>query len=361
MSEVELTEEGVTITAFGSKISKNLKVFYNPVMKLHRDISLLVLKTYFDKKILFCDPMVASGIRELRYLKSIPEIFDKLVLGDISREAIKNCKKNFRKNKISKRKVKFLNRNAIETISFQYFHCIEVDPFGSPVPFLDIALQRIKHEGMLCVTATDTAALCGTYPKKSFRRYGIKTKLTLWYDEFGLRNLIAYSQRQAAKYDLNLIPIISYSQDHYYRIFFRVDQSRTRALGAVKDLRYVEYDKKVQDVKLCEFEKKESLGKTYVGPLCDKKFIERVSSNLDLLENKKIAEKLLNKLLEELDIVGYYNTHKLQKEHKIGSELKFEEIIERLERKGFEVSRVHNNKLGIKTNAKSRDILRVLK
>ena len=43
--------------------------------------------------------------------------------------------------------------NALNTIASEYFDYIEVDPFGSPVPFLDIAIQRIKHNGILSVTS----------------------------------------------------------------------------------------------------------------------------------------------------------------------------------------------------------------
>ena len=100
-------EEGVRIESFGSKISKDLKVFYNPEMKLNRDISLLVIDSYFSKRIRFCDPMLASGIREIRFLKSIPEKFEKLFLGDISKTAIKNAKRNFRKNKVSAKNCRF--------------------------------------------------------------------------------------------------------------------------------------------------------------------------------------------------------------------------------------------------------------
>jgi len=142
-------EEGVYIKQYGTKISKELKVFYNPVMKLNRDISLLVIKSYFKDKekkggIVFCDPMVASGIREIRFLKTIPEMFKRLVLGDISLSAISNVKKNFKLNKVSLGKIELLNQNAVNTINSNYFDFIEVDPFGTPVPFLDVACQRLS-------------------------------------------------------------------------------------------------------------------------------------------------------------------------------------------------------------------------
>ncbi len=354
-------EEGIKLFSFGDKISKELDVFYNPVMKLNRDISLLVIATYFEKPIKFCDPMAASGIREMRFLKTIPKRFEKLVVGDISKTAIKNIKKNFRLNGISLKKVELKHQNALFTIAQDYYDFIEVDPFGSPVPFLDIAIQKIKHNGILSVTATDTAALCGTYPKTTLRKYNIRVSRTLWHEELGLRNLIAYCQIQAAKYEKLLVPIISYSQDHYYKIFFQVQESRTRALDNIKQLRYIEWETVSQESKIKEFETKDSMGKTYVGPLNNKDFIKKSIINTHLIkENKKIA-KLLTSLYQELDIVGYYNPHKFQKHHKFESQLKFEEIIERLKSKNFKVSRPHNNKLGIKTNASAKEFMKILK
>jgi tRNA (guanine26-N2/guanine27-N2)-dimethyltransferase len=358
-------EEDVKIKKYGDKISKKLDVFYNPVMKLNRDVSLLVIKTYFEqinpKKIKFCDPMGASGIREIRFLKNIPEIFDELFIGDISKRAILEMKRNFKINKIPTKKIKFLNQDAINTINYKYYDFIEIDPFGSPVPFLDVAFQRIKHNGVVSVTATDTAALCGTYPKTTFRRYGVKVEKTLWFEELGLRNLIAYCQRQAAKYELVATPILSYSKDHYYKIFFKITQSRTESYNTVKKLSYISWNKKTQETRIKDFESENTLGKTYIGNLNDKEFIKKLLENINILKKRDKVEKLLNSLLDELDIVGYYNPHKFEKEFKFSSSKKFEQIIEELNKKNFKVSRPHNNRLGIKTDANFKEFIEVMK
>lgn len=359
----QIYEENIFIPSYGSKISKELKVFYNPIMKLNRDISLLVIQTYFkNKQINFCDPMAASGIRELRFLKTIPNQFKQLVLGDISKDAIKNIKKNFKANKISTKKLRLVNANAINTISQEYYDFIEIDPFGSPVPFMDIAVQRIKHNGILSITATDTAALCGTYPKTTLRKYGIKVEKTLYYEELGLRNLIAYTQRQGAKYNKVLIPIISYSDTHYYKIFFKVTESRTKSVQMIKGHSYIQWDKKTQETQILEYEKnRESLGKTYINSLCDKDFLSELQSNINLIKDNTNVSNLITNLINEIDIVGYYNPHKFQKSFKFQSNKKFDEIIEILQEKGYKASRPHNNRLGIKTNANPDEFLDVMK
>ncbi len=356
-----VVEEGIEITSYGDDITKKLTVFYNPVMKLNRDISLLVINSYFDKQIKFCDPMAASGIRELRFLSKIPHRFSHLTLGDASPSAIENIKKNFKNNKIDLDKVELNCDNAINTITKQFYDFIEIDPFGSPVPFIDSALQRMKHNGILSITATDTAALCGTYPKTCLRRYGIKVLKTLFYEEVGLRNLIAYSIREAGKYDRVLTPIVSITHNHFYKIFFKVEDSREKSLESIKNLKYLKWDRITQETKICEYEDKDTFGKTYVGELNNKNFLNKILKDIDLIYDKKEIEKLITKLIDELDLVGYYDPHKLCKENKLNFCLKYETLFEEIRKKGFEISRVSNDKLGVKTNAPVKEIVKIIK
>lgn len=361
----QVEEEGIVITSFGDKISKELDVFYNPIMKLNRDISMLVIKTYFTlnhkKKIKFCDPMGASGIRELRFLKDIPKMFEKLTIGDISANAIDNIKENFKLNQIPMDLIELKRAEAINTIASQYYDFIEIDPFGSPVEFIDTAIQRIKHNGILSVTATDTAALCGTYPKTTLRRYNIRVKKTLYYEEIGLRNLIAHCQVQGAKYDKALIPIISYSSDHYYKIFFKIEDGRERAYNVVNNLKYISWDKDNQETKILKYEEENSFGKTYVCDLVNKEFLKTMIDNINLIKDNKKITKLLNNLLEEEQIVGYFIPAKLQKTYKINNCPKFEILGEELIKNGYSYSRPHNNRFGIKTNCNSQEFVNILK
>ena len=341
--------------------SKDLNVFYNPIMKLNRDISLLVIASYFSKPISFCDPFCASGIREMRFLKTIPELFESLTLGDISKTSLDMCKKNFKMNKISTELCKFFLEKAQRTIFSDYFNFIEIDPFGSPTPFIDSSLQQIKHRGIVSVTATDTATLCGVYPKTTFRRYGMTARKTLWYEELGLRNLIAHIQVQAGKYDKNATPILSFSQNHYYKIFFEIEDGRTKSYNTLEKLCYISVNPKSQDLVVDSLQKDETfLGKTYVGELNNTKFLKKCLSNINLIQDSKQPVRLLNLLLGELDTIGYYNISKLEKHYKKPSSKKFSQICHELNEQGFKTSRAHNNPLGIKTDAKAEDILRIL-
>lgn len=49
---------------------------------------------------------------------------------------------------------------------------IDLDPYGSVVPFLDAAVSAVRDGGLLCITCTDTRVLCGPDLAKCFYYYG---------------------------------------------------------------------------------------------------------------------------------------------------------------------------------------------
>src|SRR3989338_6602377 len=78
------------------KISKKLPVFYNEVMKLNRDITILLLQQFPPLNI--CDPLAATGIRAIRFAKELK--FKSIIANDISKRAVTLIKKNMRLNKV---------------------------------------------------------------------------------------------------------------------------------------------------------------------------------------------------------------------------------------------------------------------
>lgn len=49
---------------------------------------------------------------------------------------------------------------------------VDLDPYGSPTPFLDSAVQSVVDGGLLMVTCTDMAVLCGNHGETCFSKYG---------------------------------------------------------------------------------------------------------------------------------------------------------------------------------------------
>ncbi|XP_009280769.1 PREDICTED: tRNA (guanine(26)-N(2))-dimethyltransferase [Aptenodytes forsteri] len=52
------------------------------------------------------------------------------------------------------------------------FDVIDLDPYGSPAPFLDAAVQAVSEGGLLCVTCTDMGVMAGNSAETCYSKYG---------------------------------------------------------------------------------------------------------------------------------------------------------------------------------------------
>jgi len=53
------------------KVSKKLQVFYNPVMKLNRDMTVLLLNSAENKQMQIADIMAGTGVRSIRLINEL--------------------------------------------------------------------------------------------------------------------------------------------------------------------------------------------------------------------------------------------------------------------------------------------------
>ena len=99
---------------------------------------------------------------------------------------LKKARENARMNDID---IDIINEDLASHLTSSRYSYIDVDPFGSPVPFLDQAVRSVLSGGILAVTATDTAALTGSIPRVARRRYGITLVKTPHMHEISCRAL----------------------------------------------------------------------------------------------------------------------------------------------------------------------------
>ena len=181
--------------------SKQGVPFYNPSMQLNRDFSILVCQWLLDnskRKTVFLDGLAASGIRGVRLANELVGDFE-VVINDWDEKSYNLIKKNIEKHSFEN--VKACNMNLNVLLSEDKFDYIDIDPFGTPVDFIDSAIRSIKNDGIIACTATDTATLCGVYPKVCIRRYGAVPFHSVVMKEIGLRILLGFICRDAGKYD----------------------------------------------------------------------------------------------------------------------------------------------------------------
>jgi tRNA (guanine26-N2/guanine27-N2)-dimethyltransferase len=333
---------------------KNYLPFYNPTMELNRDFSIIIAQSLLNNNIQhldFLDGFGASGIRGLRFANELIGDFN-ININDWSEESYNLIKKNIIISKLNN--VIAFNKNINVLLSEQKFDYIDIDPYGSPVYYIDSALRSIKNYGIIACTATDTATLCGVYPKVCQRRYFANPYHSPIMHEVGLRILIGYICRESAKFDKGIEILSSYSVDHYFRIYLKILNGINYANKSISKVVSIDSENLPHNTK-----NKLKVGPLWIGKIQNK---NKISDFRTILFKKNIKTKI--KLLKLLDLLEeeaegepfFYTTDKLASELKILPP-SIREVFLKIENSGYNSCRTHFHPMGFKTNA-PKDIIK---
>ncbi|KAL8674190.1 MAG: hypothetical protein Q9168_001398 [Polycauliona sp. 1 TL-2023] len=176
------------------------------------------------------DALSATGLRALRYVKEIPHVTT-VTANDLASSATASIKLNAEYNGISD-KIQPTTGDAkalmYHTIAHgkDLFSVIDLDPYGTAVPFLDAAVQAVHDGGLLCVTCTDSGVFASVgFPEKTFSQYGGVSWKGTQCHEAGLRLILHAVATSAARYGLAIEPLLSLNIDFYARLFVRIRRS----------------------------------------------------------------------------------------------------------------------------------------
>jgi tRNA (guanine26-N2/guanine27-N2)-dimethyltransferase len=398
--DIEIIKEGLVeihVPKF-EKVSASAPVFYNSRMELNRDISILALQTFQEEvkgEINICDVFGGSGIRAIRYKKEINGVGE-VFANDISSLAVEQSKNNAIANNVDieihqKEANIFLRENR------GIFDVIDIDPFGTPSYFLDSASYAIKKDSLLCVTATDTSALCGTYKEPCIRKYNAKPYRSEYYHENGIRILAGFVALTLAKYKKYIEDIkLSHSSEHYMRLYIRVNKgSKATDDSLANNIGHIVHCKKCLHreatigltTSIPEFcpicgEKMIVAGPLWIGKLQNHDFISKMISKLESEDNdndinndinndksnnkitintEKKVLKLLYSCLEEADApITFYDIHVICKNLKISAP-KLADIMEKMNEKGFTAFKTHFNPIGLKSDIPIERLKEIIK
>ena len=345
-------------------------VFYNPKMEFSRDLAVLALKAFAptrESPITVCDPLAGLGARGIRYAKEVPNV-SRVVMGDLNCEALPVIRRNASLNGVEPLVDVFeKDANLLLTEHAEpgrRFDFIDLDPFGPPSPFIDSAVRALKNRGILAITATDTAPLCGVHAKACLRKYGATPLHADFCHEAGLRIMIATAVREALKYDLAAEALLSYSVDHYFRSYLKLTLGAKRADVSASMLGYI------TSCAACGWRASYSLtasiptscarcggavlrgGPMWLGPISSDQFIEQLmSQGMEHLNTAVRIMKMLATLLSENGLPPSYYVI-----DNICSRLKrdvpaLEDVLEAVRSKGFASSQTHFHPKAIKTDA----------
>ena len=352
-------------------VHAQMEVFYNPVMASNRNIAILLLNSVENEQMNIASPLAGSGIRELRFLKELkPGKVRNIFVNDIKENFPKVLKENLRLNEVTKElkdkliihnddaNLFLLNqvKNCIDDQFCGYFDYIDIDPFGTPNPFLASAVARITREGIIAITATDTAALTGTYPKVTKRKYWAKAVRSYMMHEIGLRILIRKVQLQGVQFDKALTPILAYHKDHYFRIYFKSVKGKEKCDEVLKKHKYLLYNPKYLDFKISDFNQEkgfEYFGPLWAGELFDKKLIARMAKENPFPEEQKFLDLLHEE--SKLDTAGFYDLHVIAKKYGLET-TKLEPVLKKV--KGV---RTQFSGTGIKSKVGIKEIVKAMR
>jgi tRNA (guanine26-N2/guanine27-N2)-dimethyltransferase len=164
--------------------------------------------------------MGATGVRGLRLLGEAGP-FDAFFFTEANPEAVRVLSENARSHPeahVERSDARHLPAGA----PFDY---VDLDPYGTPAPFLPAALEAVRPGGLLAVTATDMMVLAGVQPGACERRYGARPIRGRLGPEGGLRILLAYFARVARERGRSIRPLFCYVRDHHVRASVEVQES----------------------------------------------------------------------------------------------------------------------------------------
>ncbi len=328
--------------------------FYNPRMKLNRDIGVAMARALDLTD--YLDALSASGIRGLRVAKEAG--VEKVTLNDFSPRACQLIEKNIARNSLA---CTLTRQDANVLLHEQHFQAVDLDPFGSPSSYLSAASRSARS--YLFITATDTAPLCGAHQKSGIRKYMTVPMRTDYHREMGARVLLGLAARELARLDKSLEPMLTHVTDHYVRTYLRVIKGAKAADKCLESLGYVEHCRSCGSFVLlnepypagiCHYcsGKTKLAGPLWLGGIQEPDIIHSALA-CGFLSPR--AEKLLHTCASEVEVPMYYDHHSICEKLNI-TPGKIEDVVERLRLMGRQASRTHFNGLGIKTDATIQEV-----
>jgi len=356
---MRVTEGQVTVEVpEQADAGKGENVFFNPVQELNRDLTMAALRAYREREPRaerYLDATAASGVRGVRAAADGWES----TLCDVDPEAVDLCERNLERNDLA---AEVRHQDANVAMHRDPWDVVDIDPFGTPIPFVDAAFQGTRN--MVCVTATDTAPLCGAHFESGVRSYSAIPRNTEYHAEMGMRILLGALVRTAARYDLAAVPVLSHATKHYARTYLELDQGATVANETIDQVGHVYHCQHClwrdhsaglhadapEECPSCG-EHLQTAGPLWLGPTCEPAFTEEVADHLtaDMGAAEEAAD-LLDTLGDELVTPTHYDQHRLCKRWGRGAE-SMDDFLSKLRDAGHEASRTHYGGTTFKTRA----------
>lgn len=321
--------------------------FYNPTMAVNRDLSALVLGAWPRPLGTILDGLAATGAWGIRMAREARA--GGLLLNDWSEAATDLAQANVRRNGLDARVTK---DDLVRLLASTDAGFVDIDPFGSPAPFLEAALRSARPDAGLGITATDTAVLGGTYPQACLRRYGARPLRCDQGPEIGLRILLGFCARLAMAHGKGVEPVLSFSASHFLRTMVLVAGLRADPpIGWAVRVGPGQFEPG-------SAEDRHAIGPLWLGPLHQGDLVGRVRPSR---WTRPDTIRLLGTIQAEVGLPSWFVTtdELVASEH--ASPPKLDRFLQGLREIGHGAARTHFHPRGVRTDAPHADVLRVFR
>jgi tRNA (guanine26-N2/guanine27-N2)-dimethyltransferase len=319
-------------------------------MALDRDLGVLFSQYAYDEGCrTFLDGLGATGVRGIRMAQALPD--DAVVtINEIHPQSVQVIIEQAAANNVSP---EILNQDVRVLLSQRRFDYVDIDPYGSPAPFVHGVVAGATRPSYAAVTATDKATLCGVHPAACWRRYGAVNRRGEAMKEVGVRILIGFLVRVAASYEVGAVPVFAYSHDHYFRAYLRLHEGARRADEALRQIGWVGWDDGWQVVGFHEPRPPAWRGPVWCGPLLEDTVVAALAHRAPdvVLDRPRAVRRLLHRLGAEIQGSPlYYECSRRSRELGI-PQPPMAEICSGLHDAGYPALRTHFDSDGLKTAA----------
>jgi len=331
------------------------EVFFNPSQGMSRDITVAAMQV-LGEEMSYLDALAATGIRGLRLANEVDGL--EITLCDWNTKAVELMRKNARR---VRGRVNVVHADATVLMREKSFDVVDIDPFGSPAPFLDCAAKCARR--FLWITATDKAPLCGAHPKAALRKYAAHPITTEYHAEVGLRTLLYAIACALARYQKAMTPLLSFSTIHYYRTLVRVEGGRKKAYESMQHVGHIHHchtcgyrrwqEGFCSPAHACPVcgDRLQYCGPLWLGAYKDDCFCEQTMERLERM-GCGAGANMMRLLKEELHVPTCYDCHVMARRRGT-SPPGTEALLERLRAMGYRASRTHYGGTLLKCDAPS--------
>ncbi len=346
-------------------------LFYNPHMRFNRSFSSLGVGA-IGKGLGVVDGFCATGIRGVRYAVENSNVLHVTFI-DKAWRAKEIIEQNARLLPSFDVRIGDFNREILNLKA----NFVEIDPFGTPVPFVFPAgymLSPLKTS-YLSITATDVAVLCGSEVKACWKKYGAKSLNVHFTHEVGARILLKKIADLLCPLDLAFKVLFTLSKRHYIKVMLKVERSAKNAQhlaqmqGFAVFCPHCAFQSFSSDLPKswsstpCPNCGKPAMvgGPMFAGEIQDQDFLSKMAGlneERDYEDKREIRLVLERMRLDNLPL--YYHLHTLAKYYRKRSP-KMESVLEGLRALGFKAARTHFSDFAFKTDAPFEEVVRVFK